>query len=101
MKTQLLLTFGVILCSLTASLALRSETVTKKTNSTVVDNTAKQEIQKFYCTIVKFYDEILTVRKLTLTSCVHACLSVCTQLYMMLCSSTSISSLLYSHVLRT
>ena len=46
MKTQLLLTFGVILCSLTASLALRSETVTKKTNCTVVDNTAKQEIFK-------------------------------------------------------
>ena len=61
MKTQLLLTVGVIY-SLTASLALRSEAVTKKTNCTVVGSTAKQEIQKFYCTVVKLYDEILMVR---------------------------------------
>ncbi|XP_065910559.1 uncharacterized protein [Dysidea avara] len=61
MKTQLLLTVGVIY-SLTASLALRSEAVTKKTNCTVVGSTAKQEIQKFYCTVVKLYDEILMIK---------------------------------------
>ncbi|XP_065897495.1 uncharacterized protein [Dysidea avara] len=57
MIPQLLFTINVILISFT----LRSEAVTTK-NCTVEDDIVKQGIQKFYCTAVKVYDELETIK---------------------------------------
>ena len=60
MKTQLLLVTTWIL----TLLVLNSDAAVNRTKCTDNDkvNTVKQEIQRFYCTVVKIYDDIQTVR---------------------------------------
>jgi len=57
MISQLLFTLNVVIISF----ALSEAASNKRTNCTVEDNTVEEEIQKFYCTAVKVYDELETV----------------------------------------